>query len=129
MSAHWVEVWSPGLQAIGGLVEFSGALLLGYEWWRGTKENLLSIENRLDKLGALTAFRLEVSPSGEKVLVRDKIDYPDHVSEFFEVAISKSTVRTHRQLYIAGFVFITIGVLAQIIANGMAWGAANGLIR
>jgi hypothetical protein len=33
MSAHWVELWSPGLQAVGGVVELIGAGLLAYEWW------------------------------------------------------------------------------------------------
>lgn len=32
MSAHWWELWSPGLQAIGGLVEFVGVIVLAFEW-------------------------------------------------------------------------------------------------
>ncbi len=38
MSIRWWELWSPGLQAVGGVVELAGAGLLAYEWWRSTQE-------------------------------------------------------------------------------------------
>jgi hypothetical protein len=36
--AHWWELWSPGLQAIGVILVLVGAGLLTYEWRYGTKE-------------------------------------------------------------------------------------------
>ena len=43
MSAHWWELWSPGLQAFGGIVELIGALFLAYEWWLAGPTNSIDL--------------------------------------------------------------------------------------
>jgi hypothetical protein len=106
MSAHWWELWSPGLQAIGGIVELGGAGLLAYEWWRGTKETESSVA---DTEGA------------------SQNEYREPILEYQSERDEKFLIDSHPHLYTAGFFLIVMGIILQVAANGIAWGAAYGL--
>jgi hypothetical protein len=137
MSTHWVEVWSPGLQAVGGTVELIGVFLLAYEWWQSLEDTIDSavISKKaliVEKLGIksgdawrkiLAKERAVAETKRNKVLARLKtinvsID-GDKISDDF--LLSLLLARARRKVYVRGFFLAVFGVMLQISANVIGW--------
>jgi hypothetical protein len=105
---HWWELWSPGLQAIGGVMELVGAGVLAYEWWKGTKE-------------AIEKYQIDAIYLEERGGIRS----PE--AAFGDIAVSALYLFQHMTLYKVGFALIVAGVVLQVAANSLAWAGAYGI--
>jgi hypothetical protein len=110
--AHWWELWSPGLQAAGGMVELLGATFLAWEWF------IAGREARFDK--EMRAFEIQQIRS----------DIADLKAEFQRSILFDSYFlkKSRRNIYVLGFIIIICGVVLQVSGNSIAWGSAYGLI-
>jgi hypothetical protein len=124
MSApEWINWWSPGLQAMGGVVELAGAGLLAYEWWRASKEGIerANIDEHI-----ISAEKIaEAAGIKDMRLIYDYADYKELRDKI--PSVMKKLMAFRRRIYIVGFLFIIVGVIFQVAANGLAWGGAFGL--
>ncbi len=153
MSAHWWELWSPGLQAAGGIVELIGAIIISYEWWKGSQEAKAvakgksslatvgvvqtgdGIKIKLDENNPVSDINktlrthealLELMELSKKSGVSPDIA-GKHITDYAEAKMLLRHLSTHRYLYVVGFLLVIFGVILQVAANGIAWAAAKGL--
>ncbi len=136
--ANWWELWSPGLQAVGGIVEFIGVGFLSYEWLKSLRENRKRQQFIFAKLArknhnfiqkAIPSLEMDPFKEGltRRILERLPKTSPDD-EENLEVN-SAHAIYQRLWLYRIGFALIALGVLAQVGANWIAWAAAYGLFR
>ena len=140
MSAHWWELWSPGLQAVGGLVELVGVWILAYEWWQ-TGNKFINMKLQFEEIRRKsrhlewTAEPYDKNVNKILIKVRKKLCKALKGNDSLLERLSDSDVlewyyiSNSRVIYIRGFFLVVIGVLMQIGANGIAWGAGYGLLN
>jgi hypothetical protein len=124
---HWWELWSPGLQAIGGVVELAGAGLLAYEWFIGEKANKLQekvtdINKEIENLPEIKGD-LKKAPIG--MLVNELI----LEMQLGHWVRASRDLPSRRRVYLVGFVILILGVIFQVTANGIGWAGAYGLFN
>jgi hypothetical protein len=137
--ANWWELWSQGLQALGGIVELIGAGLLAFEWWRGVKDimtaKMIAFENPPQQYGEFSSAR-QIDKFSTEILKREvafvslshQMYRKDIVKERErELSIYRNSLKFHARLYVLGFVIVILGVIFQVSANGIAWAGARGL--
>ncbi len=115
MSAHWWELWSPGLQAIGGLVEFVGVIVLAFEWG-------LSMSKEKQLLSEKVASQIMRDMNQTLPVSWQKREDDRDIRETGELLDKR------RKSYLRGFFVIAVGVALQVSANGIAWAGAYGLL-
>jgi hypothetical protein len=140
--AHWWELWSPGLQALGGVVELVGAVLLAYEWWRSLQEVKNDADRKkpiFDKPRPRSITEISFYALGDNVfgnIYKNKVrsmreNDPERLEALIQdyVEVSKIMARTSfkAKIYLAGFLIIVFGVLLQVLANAIAWAGAYGI--
>jgi hypothetical protein len=150
MSAHWVEVWSPGLQAVGGLIELLGLWNMVREWRMSMFEpkaktmldrdfldnppEALKVIRQLDDalkkmVQILGEHGVEYSSPVLKELGdrRASIDEKIRNAQTARQEAFKNIYdfRVHR--YVIGILLIAFGAMTQISANVIAWAGAYGL--
>jgi hypothetical protein len=126
--AHWWELWSPGLQAIGGVVELIGALILAREWWQATKNSVESMitvrghiilqaknneeEWRIAKEEAWKMSRKRRNQARASVGVPERESYKEeNLSD--ELIMSMLNAIKQRKTYLFGFFTVLIGSLLR----------------
>jgi hypothetical protein len=128
--AHWWELWSPGLQAAGGVVELVGAGLLAYEW----RISMSAIMKRIildARVFTIKVIEEEVKAGGLNGLTLDKNaeEYKEAMA-YKRGAMSMDAMRPAKnslKLYKRGFILIVAGAILQIAANGIGWAGSYGI--
>jgi hypothetical protein len=115
MGVHWWEWWSPGLQALGGIVELVGAALLAYEWWRAAHD-----PSKINKEAEAFLKACKLADS--------KAELDEYIVGLIRDISTERALKLRKMVYVVGFIVIVSGVIMQVGANAAAWAAAYGLL-
>jgi hypothetical protein len=110
--AHWWELWSPGLQAVGGAVELLGAAFLAWEWFIAGREATLEKGLRAFETKQIWSAIADLDEKIKRSVLLD----------------TRVLIGSRRNIYVLGFAIIICGVILQVSGNAIAWAAAYGLL-
>jgi hypothetical protein len=134
VAAQWWEIWSPGLQCLGAVLEAGGIVLFARDWWRSNagQEDDANESTR----AAWQIAQIGRSNTGRNHGVGPNVDF-DAIqrAELQERAEDQRYSRivvenqSRERTYKVALFLIGSGISVVLLANGIAWAGAYGLFQ
>lgn len=133
MAIQWWELWSPGLQCLGAMLEAGGVVMFAKDWWRSNESQRTEAEQ-----SSVTAWHIGLvgrsntgrAPRLGSIVDVDAVSRADILENAKDRRLQRilDDNRSREWNYKIALGMIGAGIGAVLFANGIAWAGAYGML-